>query len=298
MNAGMICLALALMPMAEPDETKNMAGVWKVVAIFEEGVGLSEKEIASELFAEGKITIDGPVISFLPPGSFERKSVAFVLNTTVEPKQISLVGATKVGAKGIYMQTGDSLMVCIAGLGEKEAPKEFSTPKNSGRILMTFKRTKDEVVPFRPAPVAVESKKETDPLITVIPFKVNDVKVPMAPLEPPPVAPKEQDNLRKMLIGTWGHQTDDTVTYVTFNPDGSFSMSTKWKRSIKTVFSDDIHTSGEWKVEDGVLIAKVAVSTNKDLRGQVHSYRIVRIDDKDLIAIDGQGKSRREWKVR
>ncbi|WP_020471129.1 TIGR03067 domain-containing protein [Zavarzinella formosa] len=299
MSVATLLLALSMLPAAEGDDLKALAGNWKVVAIFEEGAALSEKEIASELFAEGKISIDGPVISFLPPGAFEKKSVAFVVDKTTEPKQISLVGATKVGTKGIFMHSGDSLMVCVAGLGEKEAPKEFGTPKNSGRILMTFKRIKDDEkdvpVPHRPAPTAVEEKiPAADPLVA--PYQV---KAPVFSPIPPPVAPVDDGGkFKKMLVGTWGHQTDETVTYITLNADGSFSMSTTWKRSIKSVFKDDIRTSGEWKLDDGVIVAKVSTSTTKELRGQVYSYRVVRIGESDLVAVDQTGKSRREWKVR
>ena len=298
MSAAMLLLALAAAPGAGGDELKALAGTWKVVAIFEEGQSLTEREITGELFAEGKVTIDGPVISFLPPGAFEKKSVAFVVDKTAEPKQISLVGASKVGGKGIFMQTGDSLMVCIAGMGEKEAPKEFSTPKNSGRILMTFKRLtgdeKEEPTAHRPAPAAVEDKlPPLDPL-----FQPNGPKAPAPPLVPPPAAPVDVAKFKKMLIGTWGHQVDDSVTYITLNADGSFSMSTAWKRSIKRVFNDDVRTSGDWTLQDGVIVAKVATSTTKELKGQVYSYRVLRIGETDLVAVDQTGKSRREWKVR
>lgn len=306
MSVATLLLALSMMPGAEGDELKSLSGAWKVVAIFEDGHALSEKEIASDLIADGKIYIDGPVLSFLPPGSFEKKSIAFVVDKATEPRQVSLVGATKIGAKGIMMLSGDSLMVCVAGRGEKEAPKEFGTPKDSGRILMTFKKlppeAKEEPVPHRPAPPAVEEKKpnpfedktpKNDPLIAP-----HEVKAPVFSPIAPPVSPKEGDKLKKMLIGTWGHQTDDTVSYTTFNADGSFSMSTTWKRSIKSVFKDDQRVSGEWKVEDGVIIAKVITATNREVRGQVYSFRVVRIGESDLIAVDQGGKSRREWKVR
>ena len=304
MSVATLLLALTtMMPGAEGDDAKALSGTWKVVAIFEDGHALSEKEIASDLIADGTISIDGPVLSFLPPGAFEKKSIAFVIDKTTEPKQISLVGASKVGAKGIMMVSGDSLMVCIAGRGEKEAPKEFGTPKDSGRILMTFKKTvadpNDTPVPHRPAPPAVEEKKpvpatpKIDP--PVAPY---EVKAPVFSPVAPPVSPNNTDKLKKMLLGTWGHQTDDTVSYTTFNADGSFSMSTTWKRSIKSVFKDDVRISGEWKVEDGVIIAKVITSTDRDTRGQVYSFRVTRIGESDLVAVDQAGKSRREWKVR
>ncbi len=298
MSVAMLLLALSGTPGAGGDELKALSGNWKVVAIFEEGQSLSEREITGELFAEGKISIDGPVISFLPPGAFERKSVAFIVDKTTEPKQISLVGASKVGSKGIFMLAGDSLMVCVAGMGEKEAPTEFATPKNSGRILMTFKRLtgdeKADPAPHRPAPAAVEDKlPPLDPLL-----QPDGPKAPALPATPPPVAPVDEGKFKKMLVGTWGHQTEDNVAYITLNADGSFSMSTAWKRSIKRVFNDDIRTSGDWTLQAGVIVAKVATSTTKELKGQVYSYRVLRIGETDLVAVDQTGKSRREWKVR
>src|SRR4051812_8182872 len=56
-----------------PAVSTPLQGKWKVAAVFEDGNSLSERDIATQLFANGMITIDGPVISFLAPGSFESR---------------------------------------------------------------------------------------------------------------------------------------------------------------------------------------------------------------------------------
>src|SRR4051794_30139586 len=69
----MLASALALLfPVAiagAVGDVPTLQGKWKVVAVFEDGQSISEKEIATRLFADGTITIDGPVISFLAVGA-------------------------------------------------------------------------------------------------------------------------------------------------------------------------------------------------------------------------------------
>src|SRR5262245_3281869 len=124
MHISMAALLLTVSLGGAPDDTKAMQGKWKVAAVFEDGQSLSEREIFIQLFADGLISVDGPMISFMTLGSTEPRKLAYTLDTKSEPKGIDLIGAKKGGGKGIYLVNGDSLMVCLAGVNETTRPRD------------------------------------------------------------------------------------------------------------------------------------------------------------------------------
>src|SRR3954452_22553785 len=93
-------LSIAVSFSGSPDDIKPLQGKWKVAAVFEDGQSLSEKDIATQMFADGTVTIDGPLITFLAVGAFEPKKVAFTVDAKAKPRSIVLVGAKKTGGKG------------------------------------------------------------------------------------------------------------------------------------------------------------------------------------------------------
>lgn len=275
MSASLTAMLLVMSLGGAADDVKPLQGKWKVVAVFENGQSLPEKEIASQLFADGTITIDGPIISFLALGAFEPKKVAFVVDAKVEPKSIDLVGVSKIGSKGIYVAAGDSLMVCLPGPNEKNRPKDFGAGKGTERTLLVFKRFSGQESAVIPAPT----------------------EAPRPPAQIPQ-APKVADDMRKALIGTWGHQTEESINYYTLNADGTLSTVLQWKKGLKRAFNEDVRSSGTWKLQDGVIIATITASTDSHARNQVYSWRITNLGTNDLIAVDGQGRLRHEWRVR
>ena len=56
-------------------------------------------------------------------------------------------------------------------------------------------------------------------------------------------------------------------------------------------------SSGSWKVQDGVVMVKIDTSSDKERRGQLFSFRIRSINSTELVAVDGHGTVRQEWKA-
>jgi len=276
MSTGLAPLLLALSISAAPDDLKAFQGTWKVVAIFEHGEALSEEKIATSFVADGKITVDGPVISLLPPGQFEPKQIAFTIDPTTDPKGIDLVGTSKVGSKGIYMLSGDSLMICLPGPDQADRPTDFNVSKASKRALLILKR---EAPASAAPPPAVTTTTAAKPA-------------------PPPPAPPAAEDMRKLLIGTWGSQDDDAVYYTTLNPDGTFSSSTTWKSGFKKAFHSDVRSSGTWSLEKGMIVSTVTVSTDRRLVGQIYSVRVTHLNDTSLLGVDDKGRTFSQWRVR
>jgi uncharacterized protein (TIGR03067 family) len=264
------CLVpLLLLPAAE--EQDGLQGTWRITALIENGRSLSIREIATEFAADGQLIVEGNTVTVLPPGSFDRRKMVFVVGREGDQRTIDLAGATKVNSRGIYQRTGDSLVLCLGTPERKERPTDFGASKGSDVVLMSLQR----VVTKDPRPVP-------------------------APKVEPPALPETRpmSELQKQLIGTWGHQDDDANYYYTLNADGSFSMRTDWKPKLRNVFNDSVRSSGTWKLEGQVVIATITTSTDSRLRGQVISSRITHIGPNDLVMINSEGRAKRQWRVR
>lgn len=287
------------------DDTQSMQGRWKIVTVMENGKALTEQEMATHLVADGYFTIEGLVISFLPPGQFLPKKLPFVLNSDVEPKSIDLMGTTKIGGKGIYLLSGNSMMLSLPSARDPSRPMDFGNPVGSQRVLIVLQRASGgneyraaaspvpAVTPTTlpgtttPAPAAIVTPAIT-PAWTPVPVIPSSV----------PAAPSTMDDMKLRLIGTWGHQTEEAVMYYTLNGDGTFSALTDYKEGLRNAFKEDVRSSGTWTLNNGVIIATITTSTDKHVRGQVFSWRITNLGDRDLVAVDNQGRLRHEWKVR
>lgn len=273
-----LCLA-----QTDTDDNKLLQGKWKVVTVLENGKALTEQEMATQLVVDGKFTVDGLVISFLPPGQFEPKKIPFVINSKTEPKSIDLMGAAKVGATGIYLLSGDSLMLCFPGPSEKARPADFGNTAGSNRVLVVLQRGN-----------AAKNPAPAQPMTTKPAFS------PQAGTTLPnlPPAPTVMQDMRARLIGTWGHQTEEAINYYTLNSNGTFSSTVDWKSGIKNTFKSDQRYSGTWSLNNGVVVVTITASSDSHLVNQVFSWRITNLGDRDLIAVDNQGRLRHEWKVR
>ncbi len=286
------------------DDTKTLQGRWKIVTVMENGKALTEQEMATHMVADGFFTIEGLVISFLPPGQFAPKKLPFVLNSGTEPKSIDLMGTTKIGAKGIYLLSGDNLMLSLPSARDPNRPTDFGNAVGSQRVLMVLQRasaSNQTRAASSPAvtPSALPGTTPTPaPAATVTPTITPAwTPVPSIPSSVP-AAPTVMDDMRKRLIGTWGHQSEEAVTYYTLNADGTFSALLDYKEGLKNAFKEDVRSSGTWTLNNGVIIANISTSTDKNMRGQVFSWRITNLGDRDLVAVDNQGRLRHEWKVR
>jgi uncharacterized protein (TIGR03067 family) len=222
-----------------------------------------------------RVRISNNTLTYVPPDRTIPREVAFVLNPTLSPKTIDLAGAANTGSKGIYMRDGDNLLICLGGPGSQIRPTEFTSLPGSGRVLLTLQRVPDNS-PAPPAPTTTA----------------------LSSTSPQSTPPSGDEMLRGELIGTWGYQDDHAVVYNTLNADGTFSSMTTWKKGIGRMFKSDVRSSGTWKVEGGILICTVTASTDSDLRGQILSYRITSIDNREVVYTDSQNRLRREWKVR
>lgn len=250
---------------AQATDAEKLLGNWEITALLDEGALVPEEVLRMRMVQDLRLTFSGQSIDFHVPGTLQPKTLLFVIDEKANPRTIDLGGTEKIGGKGIYMLSGDTLMICIGEAGVNQRPTEFSAKKNSPQLLMTLKRLPQTTPP---------------------------------PQQPPtPPAPLNDESARKLLIGTWGHQDEDWVTLFTLNADGTFSSNRNYKDKFGKLFHEDVRSSGTWKLENAVVICAITASTDKHLVNQIFSYRIQSISAKELFAIDQFGKWRREWKA-
>jgi uncharacterized protein (TIGR03067 family) len=287
-------LMLGLGAAADADDYARMNGTWRVSSMVEEGKVLSARQIAANFAADQVITIEGPTITYRSPELVEPVRRPFTLNAKPDPKEIDLIGGPGGRVvKGIYGVFGDSLMICFPTGGSNPArPSEFSSLPDSDHVILTLKRV---------------SAPATTPGVQPIPVPFTAPKAgpaPAAKASPPaqpvpvaiPAVPPER--YREVLVGTWGHQTDDAVAYTTLNPDGTYSATMNWKSGFKKAFHPDVRSSGTWKVEGNMLMFTITASTSAEMRNHVYSFRIVSISGNEAVTVDGMGRLKRDWKVR
>ncbi len=262
-----------------PQSNDSLDGTWELTAVIDDGKPVTLDTVKQTMIKDARIIVKGQLASLLKPDGTTRE-LAFVINPNANPRTIDLAGAVKTGGKGIYMRDGNSLMICLSSTENEARPAQIASLPGSDTILMILQRVSVA------APAAVTPAPATTPTPTP------------KPPAPAAVVPSD-DATRKMLVGTWGHQTDDKIVKVTFNPDGSYTIIEAYKKGLKKLFEGEDRTSGSWKLKDGEIMLTATSSTNKDRRGQIYSYRITSINEGEVLYVDNiTGQRRIEWKLR
>ncbi len=243
---------------------QSLDGVWEITAVIDDGRVVSPGDIRSSYAADGRVTINGQVAQLVMPMTYQRKQLPFAVDVSRSPARLDLAGAEKTGGRGIILPSKDTMILCLASR-DRDRPASFSSQPGSGNLLVTLNRA------------------------------TGDAASTPTPGQPPTYS---DDQLRQMLAGTWGHQDEETIHYLTLNPDGSMSTTMQWKDNFKKMFHQDVRSSGSWKVQDGVVMVKIYSSSDKERRGQLFSFRIRSINSTELVAVDGLGVVRQEWKAR
>jgi uncharacterized protein (TIGR03067 family) len=140
----LVLLTVGLSVAAAPKEDAAKAdrdkiqGVWTVVSL-----ELRGNEAPADDTKDFKLEFKGDKV-FFTAGKVNHEGT-FKLDPTTKPKGIDIIpsdgpekGKTQLG---IYLFEGDTLKICGAD-ADKERPKEFTTKKGSGQMVVVLKRAK------------------------------------------------------------------------------------------------------------------------------------------------------------
>ena len=261
--ASCVLMAIVGLTMVSAVDAQTLDGVWEITAVIDDGrvdsAGRDPHQLRGRRAGDDQWA--GGAVHFAEHVPAEAASLRGRRDPS--PARLDLAGAEKTGGRGIVLPSKDSLILCLASR-DHDRPASFSSQPGSGNLLITLNRATGDA-PSTPTPG--EAPKYTD------------------------------DQLRQMLAGTWGHQDEETIHYLTFNADGSMNATMTWKDNFKKMFHQDVRSSGTWKVQDGVVLVKIDTSSDKERRGQQFSFRIRSINPTELVAVDAQGAVRQEWRA-
>ncbi len=242
---------------------QSLDGTWEITAVIDNGRVVEPTEVLTNYAADGRVVIRGQQVELVVPMTFQRKQLPFLVDGTKTPMTFDLAGAEKTGGRGIFMAGKDSILLCLSSR-DQGRPTSFASLPGSGNLLVTLRRSTGA-----------------------------NTQLPA-----PPNAPSYQDEqLRRMLVGTWGHQDPDSIHYLTLNEDGTVNEIMTWKDQFKQLFHQDVRSSGNWQVQDSVVTITVKSSTDNERRGQTGSFRVRSINGSELAAVDYNGQVRQEWKA-
>jgi uncharacterized protein (TIGR03067 family) len=242
--------------------SQSLDGTWEITAVIDNGRVIDPSDVSMYYAVDGRVVVRGQQVELVVPMTFQRKQLPFIVDPTKSPMTFDLAGAERTGGRGIFMSSKDTLLLCLSSR-DQNRPTSFASQPGSGNMLVTLRRATGG----------------------------------NSPLPTTPNIPSYQDEqLRRMLVGTWGHQDSDSIHYMTLNNDGTVNERMTWKDQFKQLFHQDVQSTGTWQVQDGVVTITIAQSTDKELRGQTGSFRVRSINGSELAAVDYNGQVRQEWK--
>lgn len=285
--AFLFIVPTSLLNAQDNPEVARLQGAWEVNSLIENGEVVSLKNVRETMIRDGVLVIEGNLMRFTNPVNNKKRELAFVLNPDQNPRTIDLTSTDKMGSKGIYMLDTNNLLLCLCAHDSNERPTIFaSTPASKSMLFSMRKLTGNTpVVPPTVPPVVTTNTKPT-PATTPV--------VPTSPMLTPATS---DEQIRKILVGTWGHQDEERIETFTMNSDNTFSSTWTSKKFFPKLFKGEERCSGTWKLKDGVIIAYITSSTDDHIRNQVFSYRVSWYTTTEIALIDQKGRIHRDWKI-
>jgi uncharacterized protein (TIGR03067 family) len=123
-------------------DAEKLTGLWVVVSQAFDGEEVDPADIKKEKL---HLVIKKDELAFLA-GTLTRSTSSWVIDSTKQPKQITLTGIEPVKGRkvlAIYELEGDTLKLCIAG-PEEDRPTKFETKRGGGGILHVLRRDKKQ----------------------------------------------------------------------------------------------------------------------------------------------------------
>lgn len=271
-------------------EVARLQGAWEVNSLIENGEVVALKSVRETMIRDGVLTIEGNLMRFTNPVNNKKRELAFVLNSDQNPRTIDLTSTDKMGNKGIYMLDSNNLLLCLCAHNSNERPTIFASTPTSKSMLFSLRKLTSNT------PVVPPVVTTTKPPAATTPIQVTQPTA-NAPSSPTLTPATSDEQIRKILVGTWGHQDEERIETFTMNSDNTFSSTWTSKKFFPKLFKGEERCSGTWKLKDGVIIAYITSSTDDHIRNQVFSYRVSWYTTTEIALIDQKGRIHRDWKI-
>lgn len=290
--AFLFIVPTSLLNAQDNPEVARLQGAWEVNSLIENGEVVSLKSVRETMIRDGVLVIEGNIMRFTNPVNNKKRELAFVLNPDQNPKTIDLTSTDKMGNKGIYMLDSNNLLLCLCAHDSNERPTIFASTSVSKSMLFSMRKLTGNTPVVTPvAPPVVP------PVVTTSNTKPTPATTPVVPTSPMLTPATSDEQIRKILVGTWGHQDEERIETFTMNSDNTFSSTWTSKKFFPKLFKGEERCSGTWKLKDGVIIAYITSSTDDHIRNQVFSYRVSWYTTTEIALIDQKGRIHRDWKI-
>ena len=289
--AFLFLIPTSLLNAQDNPEVARLQGAWEVNSLIENGEVVSLKNVRETMIRDGVLVIEGNLMRFTNPVNNKKRELAFVLNPDQNPKTIDLTSTDKMGSKGIYMLDSNNLLLCLCAHDSNERPTIFASTSVSKSMLFSMRKLTGNT------PVVTPVAPPVVPPVVTTNTKPTPATTPVVPTSPMLTPATSDEQIRKILVGTWGHQDEERIETFTMNSDNTFSSTWTSKKFFPKLFKGEERCSGTWKLKDGVIIAYITSSTDDHIRNQVFSYRVSWYTTTEIALIDQKGRIHRDWKI-
>jgi hypothetical protein len=107
-------------------------------------------------------------------------------------------------------------------------------------------------------------------------------------------APAQPESIdAEHLAGRWVLDTGSETEWFHLDADGTFTADIRRDGFNSTTLSQGprIELSGRWTLDDRTLSFQVETSDDDGLVGQIHTYEITELTDRQMSTVDAQGKA-------
>jgi uncharacterized protein (TIGR03067 family) len=271
-------------------ELKEFQGHWEVVELSEDGHVIPAEAIRDWLPSGGKFEIADSAILTHSPVDGKKTARLFSLNATVFPRGIEIVTREKTEATGIYEFSAGRLVICLIDPADGPRPTEFSAGAGSKRMLMVLQKTPAMQPASRPV---VQATPPTQPKAS------QPQAAPQPAAAKPAVKVLTDDEVTRLLAGTWRYDDEAGALLVTLSGEGTWSSvrQAQQLRLFQKVFVSTPISSGRWSVRSGVLTFHCTASVEAQRVNQQLPFTVRSISAKDMIFVDYMGRLGKATKV-
>jgi uncharacterized protein (TIGR03067 family) len=247
-----------------------LGGNWQIQSIVDEGQTLSADIIRAKIAQDGRVRIGSRGASIVSPRDDQKRLWAYRIDPSQSPKQIDITTQFDTVLKGIYSFDGDRLLFCVAKTEDDPRPTAFEASSGSNRMLYRMKMVHDDPTPAQ-SPVKEQATR------------------PAPEPSAKELAARREQQIREMLVGSWS-MTDKKGQFVAvFRADGTFASTRTFAK--RRLFEPDTTVSnGTWVYGQGILSARVAGTTDRDLLGYGFVGHLQSIGEDSMVTTDNTGK--------
>ncbi len=106
--------------------------------------------------------------------------------------------------------------------------------------------------------------------------------------------PTPENIIAGNLVGRWELVSNGETEWFDLKADGSFTATINRNGFIATTLSQGLQvtTGGSWQLTDRTIALHLTTSSEPTLNGQVHSYEILNLTDRNMDTVNASGEKK------